>query len=76
MIHTVHQRLQLNLHLMLSKKLFLTKKIGVATTRAGNVIGGADWSENRIVPDLIKSIKNKKFTCKKSFFNSTLATCA
>ena len=45
------------------KKTFFDKKkkyIGVATTRAGNVIGGADWSENRIVPDLIKSIKNKK----------------
>lgn len=42
------------------KSFFSKKKIGVATTRAGNVIGGADWSENRIVPDLIKSIKNKK----------------
>lgn len=40
---------------------FLKKKnIGVATTRAGNVIGGADWSENRIVPDIIKSIKKGK----------------
>ena len=39
---------------------FRRKNIGVATTRAGNVIGGADWSDNRIVPDIIKSIKNKK----------------
>ncbi len=43
-----------------TKSFFNKKKIGVATTRAGNVIGGADWSENRIVPDLIKSVKNKK----------------
>lgn len=33
-------------------------KIGVA--RAGNVIGGGDWSENRIVPDCIKSWKSGK----------------
>lgn len=39
---------------------FKKKKIGVATCRAGNVIGGGDWSENRIIPDAIKSIKNKK----------------
>tara|TARA_Y100000817_G_C16790022_1_gene514658 strand:- start:32 stop:1093 length:1062 start_codon:yes stop_codon:yes gene_type:complete len=34
------------------------KKIGVATARAGNVIGGGDWSDDRIIPDFIKSIKN------------------
>ncbi len=28
---------------------------GVATARAGNVIGGGDWSEHRIVPDLVRS---------------------
>ncbi|MDN5345665.1 MAG: CDP-glucose 4,6-dehydratase [Petrotoga sp.] len=30
----------------------------IATVRAGNVIGGGDWSENRIVPDCIKAIEN------------------
>ena len=39
---------------------FLKEKIGVATCRAGNVIGGGDWSDNRTIPDAIKSIKNKK----------------
>tara|TARA_B100001027_G_scaffold211449_1_gene179665 strand:- start:2221 stop:3291 length:1071 start_codon:yes stop_codon:yes gene_type:complete len=39
---------------------FKYKNVGVATVRSGNVIGGGDWSENRIIPDLIKSIKNKK----------------
>ena len=35
------------------------KFIGIA--RAGNVIGGGDWSENRLIPDCIKScVKNKK----------------
>lgn len=31
----------------------------VASVRAGNVIGGGDWAENRIVPDLFRSILNK-----------------
>ena len=33
------------------------KKIAVA--RAGNVIGGGDWSKDRIIPDCIKSIYKK-----------------
>ena len=28
----------------------------VATARSGNVIGGGDWSEDRIVPDMIKAL--------------------
>jgi CDP-glucose 4,6-dehydratase len=31
----------------------------VASVRAGNVIGGGDWSENRIVPDCIRSLVNE-----------------
>ncbi|OGU29015.1 MAG: CDP-glucose 4,6-dehydratase [Ignavibacteria bacterium GWA2_35_9] len=30
----------------------------VASARAGNVIGGGDWAENRIVPDFFRAIKN------------------
>lgn len=38
------------------------KKLGLASVRAGNVIGGGDWSQDRIIPDLIKSIiKKDKF---------------
>ncbi len=29
----------------------------VATARAGNVIGGGDWSEDRIVPDIVRAIE-------------------
>jgi len=29
--------------------------IAVATVRAGNVIGGGDWSDNRIIPDIIRA---------------------
>lgn len=35
-------------------------KLGVASVRAGNVIGGGDWSENRIVPDCIRSLSKNK----------------
>jgi CDP-glucose 4,6-dehydratase len=27
----------------------------LATARAGNVIGGGDWSENRLIPDLVRA---------------------
>lgn len=33
-------------------------KIGIC--RAGNVIGGGDWSPNRLIPDVIRSIENHK----------------
>ena len=31
----------------------------LATARAGNVIGGGDWCEDRLVPDLVRAITNK-----------------
>ena len=30
--------------------------IGLATARAGNVIGGGDWGKNRLVPDILNAI--------------------
>lgn len=30
----------------------------LATARAGNVIGGGDWSRNRLVPDLVRAISS------------------
>ena len=30
--------------------------IRVASARAGNVIGGGDWAENRIVPDIVRAL--------------------
>ena len=37
------------------------KNIQIAVARAGNVIGGGDWAEGRLIPDCIKSwSKNKK----------------
>ncbi len=33
------------------------ENFGAASVRAGNVIGGGDWSANRIVPDCIRALK-------------------
>jgi CDP-glucose 4,6-dehydratase len=32
--------------------------IGLATARAGNLVGGGDWSDGRLVPDIVRSILN------------------
>jgi len=36
------------------------KNIRIATVRAGNVIGGGDWSSNRIIPDCIRAWRRNK----------------
>ena len=49
------------------RKSFCHKKndysyfLKIGTARAGNVIGGGDWAEDRIIPDIIRSLfyKNK-----------------
>lgn len=35
---------------------FKNSNCAVATARAGNVIGGGDYSKNRLIPDLIKAV--------------------
>ncbi len=32
----------------------------IATARAGNVIGGGDWSEDRLIPDLVRGFREGK----------------
>ncbi|WP_293577708.1 CDP-glucose 4,6-dehydratase [Phaeobacter sp.] len=32
------------------------ENIRIATARAGNVIGGGDWAEDRIVPDIVRAV--------------------
>lgn len=34
--------------------------VNLASIRAGNVIGGGDWAENRIVPDVIRDLSANK----------------
>lgn len=36
------------------------RQVALATARAGNVIGGGDWSEDRLIPDLIRGFRNKQ----------------
>lgn len=40
------------------KKNFLSHRI--STARSGNVLGGGDYSKNRLVPDIIKAINNNQ----------------
>jgi CDP-glucose 4,6-dehydratase len=35
---------------------FQERNVQVASARAGNVIGGGDWAEDRLVPDIVKSL--------------------
>lgn len=44
------------------RKSFLKNrsKFSMSTGRAGNVIGGGDWSSKRLIPDCIRSIRSNK----------------
>jgi CDP-glucose 4,6-dehydratase len=33
---------------------------GLASARAGNVIGGGDWAKDRIIPDIVRALQNNK----------------
>jgi len=35
-------------------------KTAIASVRAGNVIGGGDWAEDRLVPDIIRAFQNNE----------------
>lgn len=37
------------------KSFLMTSGVSLASTRAGNVVGGGDWAENRLLPDCIRS---------------------
>ena len=46
------------------------KNVGLSSARAGNVIGGGDWSPNRLIPDCIRSLlKNKVIEIRNPNFN-------
>ena len=38
----------------------INNKVFIATARAGNVIGGGDWSSNRLIPDCVRSWSKRK----------------
>ena len=52
------------------ESFFKNKKCGLASGRAGNVIGGGDWSANRLIPDTVNSIiKGKTINIRNPNFN-------
>lgn len=42
------------------KSFFNEKNMFISTARAGNVIGGGDWAEDRLIPDIIRGITSSK----------------
>ncbi len=42
---------------------FSNEHIAVSTARAGNVIGGGDFANNRIIPDCIRAVTAQKSIC-------------
>ena len=42
------------------KSFFFDRDIAISTCRAGNVIGGGDFAKDRIIPDCVRAMKDKK----------------
>lgn len=43
-----------------TKSFYRNKNIGLASVRAGNVIGGGDWAEDRLIPDILRAFESNK----------------
>ena len=41
-----------------TKSFFADREVGISTARAGNVIGGGDFAQDRLVPDCVRSVKS------------------
>lgn len=41
----------------LTKRRSAHPAMGIATARSGNVLGGGDWSQDRLVPDLVRAFQ-------------------
>ena len=42
-----------------SPQKYDSHRVSIASARAGNVIGGGDWSEDRLIPDAIKAFEQQ-----------------
>lgn len=42
------------------RSYFLPRGVGLATARAGNVIGGGDWAADRLIPDAVRALTSGK----------------
>jgi CDP-glucose 4,6-dehydratase len=52
---------------------FQNSKTGVATARAARAIGGGDWSENQLIPDIVRTFSSGQPTLVSD--SSTLVPC-
>jgi CDP-glucose 4,6-dehydratase len=41
------------------RSFFVKSGVALASARAGNVIGGGDWAEDRLIPDFLRSLGEK-----------------
>ena len=44
-------------HRELPRAFFAPSGVALATARAGNVIGGGDWAQDRLIPDLVRALR-------------------
>ncbi len=52
------------------KSFFADREIAISTARAGNVIGGGDFSVNRIIPDCIRAVYNNEIISVRNPFST------
>lgn len=59
------------------KSFFSEGKVAVSTARAGNVIGGGDFANDRILPDCVRAaIKKETIIVRNPYSTRPLSTCA
>ncbi len=55
---------------------FADGKVAISTARAGNVIGGGDFANDRIIPDCIRAAEKKEdIIVRNRFFHPSVSTC-
>jgi CDP-glucose 4,6-dehydratase len=42
------------------RSFFQEQGVGLASVRAGNVIGGGDWADDRLIPDILRSFEKNE----------------
>ena len=51
-------------------EFFHDSKTAVATARTGNVIGGGDWAEGGLVPEIVRGITSRKADCNRGILRA------
>lgn len=54
---------------------FNDDKVAISTARAGNVIGGGDFANDRIIPDCVKAAIESMISLCVTLFNASISTC-